>query len=50
MNGLFIGLGILVILTMCWMGYVRKVERRSFSSHLIERLLVGKRCVVYTTG
>ena len=39
MNGLFIGLGILVILTMCWMGYVRKVERRSFSSHLIERLL-----------
>ena len=35
MNRLFIGLG----LTMCWMGYVRKVERRSFSSHLIERLL-----------
>lgn len=39
MNGLFIGLGIFVILTMCWMGYVRKVERRSFSSYLLERLL-----------
>lgn len=39
MNGLFIGIGIFVILTMCWMGYVRKVERRSFSSYLIERLL-----------
>lgn len=39
MNGLFIGLGIFVILIMCWMGYVRKVERRSFSSYLLERLL-----------
>ena len=39
MNGLFIGIGILVILTICWLVYVRKVERRSFSSYLIERLL-----------
>ena len=39
MNGLFIGIGILVILTICWVVYVRKVERRSFSSYLIERLL-----------
>lgn len=39
MNGLFIGIGIFVILIMCWMGYVRKVERRSFSSYLLERLL-----------
>ncbi len=39
MNGLFIGIGILVILTICGVVYVRKVERRSFSSYLIERLL-----------
>ena len=39
MNGLFIGIGILVILTICGIVYVRKVEERSFLSYLIEQLL-----------
>ena len=39
MSGVFVTLIIVALVVCCGMVYVRKVEERSFSSYLIERLL-----------